>query len=247
MIRQLSNPVAADAAVPLRVDPAFNRRGLGLGLLGCALGLIVQGLVLAGGPRAGLGLVAVALLPLHLGAAGGVLLELMRTTPWRAWPRRCGFGRPVGSSLLRVGLATLWILALVSLVHGATAALWFWLGAPATPPTTLFAALATASGVGAVGAAAALILWVPLVEEVLFRLLLTDALAVAGAARPGVGSALVFALAHGVPAHVPGLLLLGLILQDLRHRHGGLWAPILAHAFYNAVSLAWWLLRSSPT
>ncbi len=241
MVQALSNPATVAAVTPLSADPAFTRRALGLGLLGCAAGLAVQGLVLARVRPTGLSGLALGLLPLHGGAAAGVLIALLQTVPRRACWARLALGRPTVAAAIRVLLALAGLGTLVGLVHWGSAALARGAGLETAPPAVL-PALAALSGAGALAAAFALLLWVPLVEEVLFRLLLTDALATAGATHAGAWSAAVFAVAHGVPAYAPGLLLLGLGLQHLRRRYGGLWAPLLAHLLYNAFSLAGWLL-----
>lgn len=245
MVQALSNPATVGAATPLPTDPAFARRALGLGLLGCAAGLAVQGLVLARVRPTGLCGLALGLLPLHGGAAAGVGIALLQTVPRRACWARLALGRPTRAAGIRVLLTLAWLGALVGLVHWGSATLARAAGLETTP-AAIFPTLAALSGAGALAAAVALLLWVPLVEEVLFRLLLTDALVADEATHAGAWSAAVFAVAHGVPAYAPGLLLLGLGLQDLRRRHGGLWAPLLAHALYNALALAGWLLLTHP-
>jgi membrane protease YdiL (CAAX protease family) len=246
MIQALSNPAAPGSNLPLPAASAFVRRAGGLGLAGCALGWVVQSLVLATTRPTGLGFVALGLLPLHVGGAAGVCVELLRTSPWRSWAQRCGFGRPTAAAAVRVLGTLLWLGGLVSAVHWASAALCRLVGLESAP-SPLLPVLATATGGGVLVAAFVVLLWAPLVEEVFFRFLLPEALAAARVAYAGMWSALVFALAHGVPAYIPGLLLLGLALQHLRRQHGGLWAPILAHGLYNAFSLAGWLYLARPT
>jgi uncharacterized protein len=238
MVRQLTNP-AGSAVGP--VTPALAVRAAGAGLLGLAAGLLGQRVLLQTAPPAGLWRVAILLLPLHGGAAAGALLELSRAGPARSWLAAGAFGRPRRPAVWRLLLATPGLLAGVSLVHWMVAGL-ARLAAlePARPG--LLEALAGVDAAGVLAASAILVLWVPLVEEVLFRLLLTDALAAGSVRCPGVWSAALFALAHGVPAHAPGLFAFGLALQHLRRRYGGLWAPLLAHALYNGLAAAGWLL-----
>lgn len=76
----------------------------------------------------------------------------------------------------------------------------------------------------------------PLVEEVLFRGLLFRWLGERFGLVPGVGgSALAFALLHGIPGLIPGILVLGALLALVYHRAGSIWAPILVHGTYNAL------------
>ena len=76
----------------------------------------------------------------------------------------------------------------------------------------------------------------PIVEETLFRGLLFGWLAERFGIVPGVGgSALAFALLHGIPGLIPGILVLGAILALVYQRTGSIWAPILVHGTYNAL------------
>jgi membrane protease YdiL (CAAX protease family) len=84
----------------------------------------------------------------------------------------------------------------------------------------------------------------PLAEEPLFRGLVLGGLAQrAPFAAAAVVSSLLFALTHGVGVLAP-IFALGLGLAYLYRRTGTLWAPILAHALVNAISLV--LLFSLP-
>lgn len=79
-----------------------------------------------------------------------------------------------------------------------------------------------------------LCLLTPLIEECLFRGVLLHA------APPAVGlplSALAFALAHGLNAHAPALLLFGLALGYLTLRTRSLRPALLLHAAFNLVNL----------
>lgn len=74
----------------------------------------------------------------------------------------------------------------------------------------------------------------PMIEELLYRGFLL-AVGPAGLALPL--SALVFALAHGVNAHLPALLMLGLFLGLVTLRTRSLRAAILLHAAFNLLNL----------
>ena len=76
----------------------------------------------------------------------------------------------------------------------------------------------------------------PLVEEPLFRGLLQGWLRRRVRARAAVPlAALIFAVAHGVPAIMPWLFVVGVILGTGYERAECLWVPILVHGLYNAV------------
>lgn len=75
----------------------------------------------------------------------------------------------------------------------------------------------------------------PLAEEVLFRGVLYRWLR----ERIGVGlalilSAVLFSLVHGVPALIPAITVLGLILGWVYERTQSIWTPIIVHGVYNA-------------
>lgn len=82
----------------------------------------------------------------------------------------------------------------------------------------------------------------PLAEEMFFRGLLQTVLIRTLRRRAlGIGIAsVVFGLAHaGQPQVVPAIALFGVILGVLYERTGGLIAPIVAHALFNARTLLW--------
>ncbi len=92
------------------------------------------------------------------------------------------------------------------------------------------------------------VLWIsvavvtPVAEECFFRGVLQTALGQVlrqrGLAIVFVG--LLFGLAHSQqPQVIPALALFGVILGVLYERHGGLLAPIVAHALFNAKTLLW--------
>jgi len=93
-----------------------------------------------------------------------------------------------------------------------------------------------------VGAAVSVIvtavLLAPVAEELLFRLVLYEALRLKRVVAAGPLAALAFALLHGSLHEMPALFALGLVLQWTRRRYGTLWLPILVHAIFNAASLA---------
>ncbi|GEC26637.1 hypothetical protein C8E95_2108 [Pseudonocardia autotrophica] len=92
------------------------------------------------------------------------------------------------------------------------------------------------AGAGAVPVPAALLLLVvvlPLGQELLFRGIVTTVLLRYGATVGVLGSALVFAAAHGPVPAAGTALILGLVTAELRRRSGSLWPAVSAHAVHN--------------
>ncbi|BBG00114.1 MULTISPECIES: CPBP family intramembrane glutamic endopeptidase [Pseudonocardia] len=83
-----------------------------------------------------------------------------------------------------------------------------------------------------------LALLTPLGEELIFRGVLTTALLRYGAVVAVVGSALVFALMHGLNAVFFTALIVGLVAGELRRRSGSIWPAVAAHAVNNALAQA---------
>jgi membrane protease YdiL (CAAX protease family) len=78
---------------------------------------------------------------------------------------------------------------------------------------------------------------VPFAEELFFRGLGVRVLGFLGAWVAIVGTALVFALAHGILAGVPALGFFALVLAYVRWRTESVWPGYVAHAGYNAVGI----------
>lgn len=74
----------------------------------------------------------------------------------------------------------------------------------------------------------------PLCEELFFRGYLQGVLSRYGAGRACAAVALIFALAHGLSAGLPCMVLLGLLLGAITLRTGSVLAPLLVHTAYNA-------------
>ena len=77
----------------------------------------------------------------------------------------------------------------------------------------------------------------PIAEELLFRLVLYEALRPYSERLATILTAMSFAALHRAPAEFPGLFILGLVLQHTRRKSGSLWAAILLHSAFNATSL----------
>ncbi|MFE1167259.1 CPBP family intramembrane glutamic endopeptidase [Nocardiopsis sp. NPDC058789] len=98
-----------------------------------------------------------------------------------------------------------------------------------------------AAGAGALSLALTMLtlaVLTPLGEEFLFRGVVTTVLLRYGALVGVVGSAVVFALMHGVNEVLPAAVIVGLIAAELYRRSGSIWPGVLMHALYNAISLA---------
>ena len=78
---------------------------------------------------------------------------------------------------------------------------------------------------------------VPFAEELFFRGLGVRVLAVLGGGGAVAGTALVFALAHGLLVAVPPLFFFALGLGWVRLRSGSVWPGILAHGAYNGLAI----------
>lgn len=245
MIPGLANPDPSSPRCPcgqMQTGAARPERVVARGLVGFAVGVLLQCALTAGlQPSVGWRL-TLALLPLHVLALGASLTRLLCGVPRPQWPARCGFGALSPTVFRQVFGCMLCGLPLVYLLHAGSAGLCRLLGlGPALPGA--FGMLAEMTSAGARTAAVlVLVLWVPLAEELLFRYLLTDALDGVGVRGAGLWSAAAFAAAHGSVAQLPPLLVLGLLLQRLRREPGGLWGPLIAHSAFNGLSLLGWAL-----
>jgi membrane protease YdiL (CAAX protease family) len=141
----------------------------------------------------------------------------------RSWPRAIGLA-------LGTVLAALVASALLEpIFHGAEAQ-------DVVPedgrPPGLLPILGVVLAYGAVAVAG------PLVEELIFRGLLTAGLRRRfGAARTALLTALVFAVAHFIPRVMPAVFLLGLALAFVYERIGSSVPGVLIHCLYNGIAL----------
>jgi membrane protease YdiL (CAAX protease family) len=79
---------------------------------------------------------------------------------------------------------------------------------------------------------------VPFAEELFFRGLGVPVLGIFGGAAAIVGTAAAFALAHGILAALPTLMIFAIGLGWVRLRSGSVWPGVLAHGIYNGLVLA---------
>ncbi len=80
---------------------------------------------------------------------------------------------------------------------------------------------------------AVIVIAAPFVEEIFYRGLGVRVLGFMGSFVAIVGTALVFALAHGILVAVPALGIFALALAWLRWRTESVWPGVIAHAAYN--------------
>ncbi len=191
------------------------------------------------------------LLPIHGAAPVGVLLVLYSHVPAGSRVAALGLqlsglswlGQLVSRKVLFVMLIYI-ISMLITLV--TTAILFFFDYQPSAMPL-LELLLEDPSLALIMSVFTAAVLIAPVSEEILFRVVLFDALQPLGTMIASIIAAIVFALAHGSPAHLPALFFLGLTLQWLRLRTGGLWACIFCHMGFNLftfILLGLWLWAS---
>lgn len=199
--------------------------------------LLVDGWILGRYPElTSVASLLLGLVPLHIGAAAAVGMVF-----YRAYPRgrrlvalqldrsACGLRRAVR---LAAG-ALLWVYPLTWALTGLTRLLLWRLGYPLEEPLIQQLFWPGTDGWVLGVMLAAVLLLAPVTEEVLFRLVLYDALSLLNANLALLATALFFALVHGIPEQVPGLVALAIVLQRLRRQSGSLWPSVFLHIFYN--------------
>ena len=80
--------------------------------------------------------------------------------------------------------------------------------------------------------------WGPFAEELLYRGLGVTVLGVLGPALAMVGTAVAFALVHGLLVALPPLVVFGLGLAWVRVKADSVWPCFIAHGAYNALGVA---------
>jgi membrane protease YdiL (CAAX protease family) len=86
----------------------------------------------------------------------------------------------------------------------------------------------------------------PIVEEAFFRgYVFRGYLAAKSVPTAFIGSALLWSVIHGLPALIPALFVMGLILAYLSRRSGTILTPIVAHILNNSVAFAALLAAAS--
>ncbi|MFA5203972.1 MAG: CPBP family glutamic-type intramembrane protease [Lentisphaeria bacterium] len=195
-------------------------------------------------PGRPLGQLLALLLPLHAGGLLTVLAVLGRQSPARSWPAALGLAWPPAEAgggwtlFRRTALRLAWVYPLAAVLAATGATIGTLLGHP--PAANPLLALVGSGSGPLFWLAVPLLLGVlvPLAEEILFRVVLHDALAawLPAAAAAGL-TALLFAALHGSLVQAPSLFLLGVVLQRLRNRAGSLWPALGLHMGVNLTAL----------
>lgn len=144
---------------------------------------------------------------------------LLSDTRWRTPP---AWGVALGAFVLGFIASRAFLVAYVTL---------FPTSAEVVPPL-----LAHGSGLWVLLLAAGIV--VPVMEEIAFRgLMMRGHERAAGFGVAAVASSFAFALAHGVPATIAGILPLAYVLARAAQHTGSLWTGVLIHAFNNLLAV----------
>jgi membrane protease YdiL (CAAX protease family) len=213
------SPASEIAVRPGWPEVAVSLVGLGaVALLGGAL------LARAGIDEVVLGLIFTALSGVG-GMAGFFAAFFLRIRSWQAFGVRKTTWRwliaGIGLGVVAFVLKSLAILAYI------------WLTGDGGSPQDIYATGASGGILTVVAATFFLSVVTPIGEEFLFRGVLTSALLRYGPFVAVVGSALVFALFHGINPVFPAALVTGLIAGEVFRRSGSIWPAVVVHAVVN--------------
>ena len=192
------------------------------------------------------------MLPIHVGMTLALAVLFLFLYPGRRWLPALELGRPpdgwratAGASLKMLAWGYPAAIALYLLSLGVCALCGY---TPAGSPVGKWL-LAERDPLWFALAVAGVVVLAPLAEELLFRLALHDTFRFIGLPPAGAawGAAVAFAAIHQLPAEVPALLFIGLLLQWRRQRDRSLWGAVVLHAGINGLSLVFllgarWLL-----
>lgn len=210
------------------------------------VGLVVFMVVGFGGGitlvQSGLDPVAVGLMLAALsgfaGLAGFAAAASIRLRSWGAFGVRAvsgrwlliGFGMGLVAFVLK-GVAIIAFSALTGLENN---------------PQEIFLAGASGGLVTALLATIFLGILTPIGEEFLFRGVITNALLRYGTLIGVGGSALGFALLHGINIVFPAALVAGLIAGDVFRRSGSIWPAVIVHVVFNLPAIPVMMLAGTP-
>lgn len=182
----------------------------------------------------------ISLIPVQVIAFGAGLLGLAAAGKQLDWRALLGWqpmaNRGIGREIAEVACLILLMIPLLWGINYAASLFCTYLGIPTPPqalqyfaeqkPGTLFWVLASFS----------MVVWAPIAEEIIFRLIFYRALAGIWPRKAATVTSVLFALLHYRIQYFPGLFFLGMAFQAVFIR-GGIRQAILAHAFYNFCSL----------
>ncbi|GAB2471914.1 hypothetical protein GCM10027063_10690 [Promicromonospora xylanilytica] len=216
-------------AVPRTERPGWPEIAVGIAamaVVGLGLPILVSGQVDLAGPLGG---ALLACLSGIAGLAGFAAAAAVRRRSWQS------FG------LRRTSARWLWwgvaggVLAL--LAKGLITPLFLQLTDAPTDTQAGYAAGASSGPWLLVLTAIGLVVLTPIGEELLFRGVVTTGLLRYGAVIATVGSAVVFALLHGINVVLPAALIVGIITAELRRRSDSVWPGVVVHAFNNSITV----------
>jgi len=183
-----------------------------------------------------------SLAPMHLAAAGTVIVLVRLREPSGGGLCALGLSRPVTvgiRELLASAAGTLLLLyPAILAVKALTTALMSLVGHVPRSSPLVSLLFEQRSGVFWWSTGFAIVVLAPFAEEILFRLVLFEVVNRRDSRLAAVVSSLAFAIAHQLPEELPALFLLGMVLQRAREKHQSLWLPIAIHTGFNAASLA---------
>ncbi len=137
----------------------------------------------------------------------------------------------------RTSIRWLVIAAVVGMVtfvaKSAAILLYIWITGDDSSPQDIYATGASGGLWTAILATCFLSLLTPLGEEFLFRGVVASALLRYGALAGVVGSALIFAIFHGINPVFPAALVVGLVAGEIFRRSGSVWPAVVVHAVVN--------------
>jgi membrane protease YdiL (CAAX protease family) len=216
------------------VDPRIARPGwpemmvgiAALALVGFGLPILVAGQVDLTSPLGG---ALLACLSGVAGIAGFVAAAALRRRTWGSFGLRRASAR-----WLWLGVAG-GVVAL--LAKGILTPLFLMLTDAPTDTQAGYAAGASSGPWLLVLTAIGLIVLTPIGEELLFRGVVTTGLLRYGPVIATVGSAVIFALLHGINVVLPAALVVGIITAELRRRSDSVWPGVVVHAFNNSITV----------
>lgn len=194
---------------------------LGLAIVGIGGSIWVVSLPI---PPALVGLILTAMAGLG-GLAGFFAAYFLRIRDWAAFGIRATSGRWLA---IAVGVGVLAFVAKSAAILG-----FIHLTGVDTNVQEIFGLGASAGLGAAVLATLFLSVVTPIGEEFLFRGVLTTGLMRYGAIIAVLGSALVFALFHGINTAFPAALVTGIIVGEVFRRSGSIWPPVVVHGVVN--------------
>ncbi len=110
---------------------------------------------------------------------------------------------------------------------------WIQITGDSATPQTVYAEGGSGGILSLILATLFLGLLTPLGEELLYRGVVAGALLRYGPFVGVVGSALIFALAHGINIVFPAAVVMGLVGAELLRRSGSVWPAVVVHVVFN--------------